>query len=136
MSKNIRKITVLILIPVLVCLLGTTAFADQFWSDYRDYSGNLVEVSADITRYATSGTITSQETGNDLYVGATYRYYPSGGASLVTETDAAASTRYYAQAFFYDSGIHAMYNASYTYSADIYDPPSYDTWRTSKTVTY
>lgn len=134
MSKKFRKISVLILVPVLVCLLSITAFADSQWSDYRDYGSNYVDAFANITRYETSGTITSQEAGNNLYVGATYRYYPSGGASLVTEDEAAASSRYYAQVSFYNTGIHAMYNASYVFRADVYNPTGTDYWRPNTVV--
>lgn len=122
MSKKLRRITVLALIPVLVCLLSITAFATAPFPYTASYDGGsqYIEADANISRYSTNGIITSIAYGNDLYAHVTYKYYPAGGASLVSETDSNTSNRYYVEVGFSNSSIFAMYNATYTFRANVY----------------
>lgn len=136
MSKKLRGITTLVLVAVLVCMVAVPAFAATSWVYSNDFGNTHIDADAIIARRSTSGTITSSEYGNDLYISATYKYYPAGGGSLVTETDAAASYRYYAQAAFSGSStsVNYMYNATYSFSADIYDSTGTYTYRSSPVV--
>ena len=136
MPKKLRGVATMIVVAVIVCMVAVPVSAATYWDYGNDFGNTSIGANAIIARRSTSSTITSSESGNYLHISATYKYYPPGGGNLITETEAAASYRYYAETEFSGSSneINYMYNATYSFSADIRDVTGTYTYRSNPVV--
>lgn len=136
MTKKLRGITMLALAVVMICMMALPTFAATYW-DYSDDVGNAhIDASATISRRATAGLIESSVSGNNLSISATFKYYPPGGGNLITETKTANSSGIFAQVTLNESNaaINYMYNATYSFTATIYDSTGTHIYRSNPVV--
>ena len=149
MKKMLRKITALLVALVFICLCGVNAFAyDLPLTESFDNGRFKVTITGTISRYATNGSVWVQRveapaqmlTNVHRSVSVTYRYIVMDGDTPVvkigTKTDTPTYV-YIASVSFSNTSIYQMFNATYTYEADI--PCSYGTQQfrpTPQTITY
>lgn len=123
--KLFRRIFALALAIVMVCLLGTSAFAATTFEDNM-YCGNNEElvVDAEIARYYTSATIdhlTYDSAENYSSIAVTYSYYRDEYGTRVTLSDSetAYNEYYFSMTKTISQNYFAMISATYTFEARV-----------------
>ena len=130
---KLKRFTILLLIPVLACMICLPAFASSPFPIEAQYDNGrfVVEATANISRYSTSGTVATicNETIAEYhYAKVSYKYHTYDEENPVV-TDSKTNTRYssYAHVSFSNSSILTMQEATYTFKADV--PTSHGTQR-------
>lgn len=137
MRKVFKKVIAIATVVVFMCLCCINVSAYSLSEDY-DSGRYVVELSASIYKYSTTGSIwVNDTTANTMltdtyrYVSVTYNYIVINGTTpevkTVTKTDTASSGDLTASvsASYSNSSIYQMVNATYTFKAKI--PCSYGT---------